>query len=487
MWSLATALVVAALSAAVYRRCFHPLSRYPGPLLASCSNLWRFCAYLGGRSHLVEQKLHERYGHVVRIGPNSLSFAGLDDFEAIYGYHKAFEKGEFYAFGRDADTQAGSIFTAPTDAVHREHRRRVVGPALVAGKIPAYGPVVAKHVGVLLARLQQAATAAAAVDVEHHVHRFTLDAMVDVVFGEPISPEPYTDTRASDGMVAALNTISKFAWGSSYLPWLGRLMATKPMVKMQRAPKFDRDGHPIGVSALTASTRALIFDHPERAVASHRSSILRNFLQVPESDARRMSPSEMWRECFNLVIAGPGSTAAALTATIHRLGTAEGVAWQARIRADPPDPAVIAAVIKETMRLHAPFPTGFPRTVAAGAETAIPNLPAPLPVGTVVSANPYVLGRATALWGPDADAWKPDRWLGDDGERKRLDDRFVVFGKGARGCVGREIAMMMLTQAVRAVVARWDVRAEGELRGSSFLEMQYSACMVALAERSAVR
>ena len=83
---------------------------------------------------MAEQKLHEKHGYVVHIGPNSLSFSSLAAFEVIYGFNKFLEKGDFYCFGRDAVTQAESLFSARTDANHREHRRKVLSPALSPGK-----------------------------------------------------------------------------------------------------------------------------------------------------------------------------------------------------------------------------------------------------------------------------------------------------------------------------------------------------------------
>lgn len=62
------------LSWAVYNVFFHPLRKYPGPWYASCSHLW--WAYHGWIGDLVmaTTKLHERYGEVVRISPDGLSY-----------------------------------------------------------------------------------------------------------------------------------------------------------------------------------------------------------------------------------------------------------------------------------------------------------------------------------------------------------------------------------------------------------------------------
>jgi hypothetical protein len=49
---------------------FHPLAKYPGPLLAKTSKWW--AAYLSGTGdqHRCLKRLHDRHGDVVRIGQN---------------------------------------------------------------------------------------------------------------------------------------------------------------------------------------------------------------------------------------------------------------------------------------------------------------------------------------------------------------------------------------------------------------------------------
>ena len=448
-----------------------------------------FYTYLTGESHLVEQRLHEKYGHVIRTGPDSLAFSNLSAFDAIYGYNRSLEKGDFYAFGRDAVTEAGSIFSARTDAIHREHRRKVVGPALGAGKTATYEPIISKNVITLLSRLTEAQNSvkgAFAIDIAGLIHRFTFDTVVEIIYGEPVCPQPYTDTRGARDVLTGFRDLSKYAWGAALLPWFGWLMSTRPMVYLSRRPTYDSDGHLTSIAALAAATRDVALAHPEKALESTQPSILKSYLQVPDSDTKHMSPDQIWRECFNLTFAGPGSTAAALTSTLYELGSPHGREWQARIRADlgpdasttsPTSSPVLMAVIKETMRLHAPFPTAFPRCIAPGAETAIPDLPAPLPVGTVVAANTYIIGHSREVWGADVEAWKPERWLqGGESERKKLDDKFVVFSKGPRGCIGRDIALSMVAKAVAGMLGKWDISAEGALRGKGFLEMQYVEC-----------
>ena len=52
---------------------FHPLAKFPGPLLAKTSKWWA-AYHLGatGDQHRYRKRLHDRYGDVVRIGWNLL-------------------------------------------------------------------------------------------------------------------------------------------------------------------------------------------------------------------------------------------------------------------------------------------------------------------------------------------------------------------------------------------------------------------------------
>lgn len=56
-----------------YLLFFHPLSDIPGPNLAAITDLWK-CYKVYRKSLYTDlQRLHARYGDVVRIGPNEVS------------------------------------------------------------------------------------------------------------------------------------------------------------------------------------------------------------------------------------------------------------------------------------------------------------------------------------------------------------------------------------------------------------------------------
>lgn len=47
---------------------FHPLAKYPGPLLARVSKFYTMYYSIIGETHRKIRSLHEQYGEVVRIG-----------------------------------------------------------------------------------------------------------------------------------------------------------------------------------------------------------------------------------------------------------------------------------------------------------------------------------------------------------------------------------------------------------------------------------
>lgn len=87
------ALTVATL---VYNRWLHPLSKFPGPYLASHTDLFRLYHLWTGHMPETLVKLHEKYGPVVRYAPNELSFQTPNAIDPIYKNGRKTIKTDFY-------------------------------------------------------------------------------------------------------------------------------------------------------------------------------------------------------------------------------------------------------------------------------------------------------------------------------------------------------------------------------------------------------
>lgn len=68
------------------------LQKYPGPFLASLTDWWRFFDVLGRRPEITHDRLHKQHGDIVRLGPNSLSFADPQALKTIYALNRGFTK-----------------------------------------------------------------------------------------------------------------------------------------------------------------------------------------------------------------------------------------------------------------------------------------------------------------------------------------------------------------------------------------------------------
>jgi len=116
------------------------------------------------------------------------------------------------------------------------------------------------------------------------------------------------------------------------------------------------------------------------------------------------------------------------------------------------------------MRLHPSIPLPLERYVPA------PGLGLPdgtyVPAGTAVGMSPYVVCRNAAWFGADAETFRPERWLRAPGEpeaayadrvraAKTVGD--VVFGGGARICIGRPLALMETYKMVATLVSRFEI------------------------------
>ena len=77
---------------ALRTRFWSSLRTVPGPSLASISNIWKIYQVYKKNAHRSMIAVHERYGPVVLIGPNTVSFASPEALYIIHGSRNAYPK-----------------------------------------------------------------------------------------------------------------------------------------------------------------------------------------------------------------------------------------------------------------------------------------------------------------------------------------------------------------------------------------------------------
>lgn len=105
----------------------------------------------------------------------------------------------------------------------------------------------------------------------------------------------------------------------------------------------------------------------------------------------------------------------------------------------------LQAVIKEGLRMRAPFTGLVSKKVPPGGDTLNGQY---VPGGTEIATNAYYLQRNAKIYGEDVEVFRPERWLEADAAKRQEMERTVdlVFGYGRWGCLGKQVAFIELNK-----------------------------------------
>lgn len=99
------------------------------------------------------------------------------------------------------------------------------------------------------------------------------------------------------------------------------------------------------------------------------------------------------------------------------------------------DMRYLNAVLKESLRVRPPVGV-LARFGPKGATLAGYNISE-----KVLLVSPYIQHMDKEVWGPDADEFRPDRWLESDGAAQHVSQyNYLPFSRGPRDCIGARFA-----------------------------------------------
>jgi hypothetical protein len=180
-------------------------------------------------------------------------------------------------------------------------------------------------------------------------------------------------------------------------------------------------------------------------------------------DGKMTKSQYLCNSCF-LIAAADKTAADCLVYTIYLLSVNKCVQdkLRASIRTDGEESEYLDWVLKESLRLRPPAPTGCSRSVARDMLLDDGHV---VPAGTLVITNAYVIHRLKQYWGDDADEFKPERWH-DTSHHHPM--QYMPFGAGPRGCPGRMFAMFEMKRLLVALMSRYEFQAEPHERMEDF-------------------
>lgn len=479
----------------VYQRHFHPLSRFPGPYLASLTNFYRFHHELRGDLPTVLHSAHQKYGPFVRIAPNEVDTNTAECIDVVYkkgGRH--YLKSDFY----DGFTALRPNIFGTRDETHHSLRRRQMAHAFSHGSLVKMEYIFDRHVKALLDKLDKRAERGKSFHFEDVLRFYSQDCNGDLSLGIQFRTQEHDDPS----LVPPLNDHIALAKLTGYVPWtkpsfdrfgkwlpwpyLQRLLASRAWMRGEAARVTDlefrrtgrdkgqispeEDEEPGRVNLFTGLVRA---KDPDTGELIERDDVISNAITFLTAGSHSVSSTLeiMWWYLTHYpdikkdIQAELDSVIGGIPGTNEDIQPFEGLETKLPIT---------NAFFLETYRLAPTFQHPAPRMTPPPTSPRFPTIIGDtlIPPNVAISASVLSLHRNKDIWGADADEFKPIRW-----SRSPAKDNVGLlghFGWGHRACIGRNQSLIMLWKGMVEVLRRFDVvvvRGEEE-RGKRKIELR---------------
>ncbi|KAL9950029.1 hypothetical protein D7B24_001162 [Verticillium nonalfalfae] len=481
-WKLAGAvlglLVVYQALSTTYNVFFHPLRHYPGPFPQGASKIPWFLHQTGGTLAFHTQRLHEKYGPVVRIAPHHLSFTDPQAFKDIYGHRigAASDMPElpkatmFYHVSRRIPH---NIISSTIE----DHRglRRSLAHGFSDKAMREQEPIIGRYVDLLLLRLHglcgaAAEGTAAVVDLKNYYNWTTFDAIGDLVFGESFGClEANKQHPWVDAILSAVHQ-GAFLIGLIYLG-LGELVELVMLLALATS-----------VKTLSAYTDARL--ESRLAAKPGRADLFEGVLR--KRDELGLTFAHLAGNASLLVVAGSETTATLLSGATYLLVSnrhvLDKVTKEVRETFASADDinlssvgglSYMLAVLNESFRCYPPVTSNLVRRVPLGGQTIAGNY---VPVGTLVEVQQWSANHSTDNW---ADPWtfRPERFLDSEEEAAAKGNKFEAlqpFSVGPRNCIGRNLAYAEMRLILARVLYDFDLELAPQSEGWLETQKAYS-------------
>jgi cytochrome P450 len=429
---------------------FHPLARYPEPFINRVTKFTLAWQAWNKSLHRDIRDLHQRYGDIVRTGPNQLSYCNVDGVESILN---TLPKGSYYS-------NMVSSIVVEVDPKRHSQLRRPWNRSLNGPSLKDYDQVVTENARQLVDELDK--RRAGQVDISMWMSLFAFDFTGNMAFS--FSFDTMKEGRDSKGYLDAVSSQLQFGSLISQIPWAGKLFFNLRESKIYlMAQELIRHRMKAG-----SNTRDLIY----------------HLNNEDGKQAEGPPPIQLFSDGVTAIIAGSGTVSTALTNVWYYLLRAPDCYKRLREEVDahfpqgeePLDQERLAAMpylnacINEAMRLQSPIPCGSQRTALKGGCVVGSNF---ISEGTNIALNTFALQRDPRYFSPYPDTYWPDRWLEPE-NRRSLEDvtkplaptiqvvlnktAFLPFSAGSRNCVGRNVGMNEMRAVTPSIVQRFDMK-----------------------------
>jgi len=458
---LAITFTVWSIAVGIYRVFFHPLAKIPGPKLAGLTYLYRFKYNVldHGKFYLQIEKLHQKYGPVVRITPNEIHLSDSSNHDKIHHIGSKFYKDdEFY---RCLGLETAAVVT-PSNELHRIRRGRLA-PMFSRAKVLELEDVVQARTEKLCGRIAEAFEAGGSVNLHYGFRAVSVDVITEYAWGNcyELLSRPNFGKEYFD----SVSILSRQIWTNQQFPFLDPIMRSFPLWLAMRL--FPTIGPLVAMrSVVEGGIKSIQAQIASGEETPKRKTIFHHLLESNEAkkDRKADSMDHLIIEGIVVLSAATDTTGGTLTiATLNILSDSDIYrTLMAELKAAFPDPTArldfltleklpyLTGVIKEALRLSWVVPGRLPRVAAETVEFNGYSVPA----GTVIGMSAWHVHRDPSIF-PEPDKFLPSRWL-DRNAREKLDRYLITFGKGSRQCLGIQLAYCELYVILATVFRRFE-------------------------------
>ncbi|KAK2589501.1 hypothetical protein QQS21_012822 [Conoideocrella luteorostrata] len=456
MWQQSFAVAFGGLLAyqvlqVIYRLTLHPLAKFPGPRIAAATKWYEFffdvCKGEGGQYAWEIQRMHEKYGPIIRINPDEIHIKDSSYFHTIYAPSPA-RRDKWAPAAAMAGNSKGSFGTVD----HFAHRkRRAANSALFATKtVTSAQSQVYERVRNLGHALAKHYREGSVLRVHVEVLAFTTDLMTNWILGESLGCQ--TDVAVAEAWYATSQCLPRITPIVKQFPWIVTMALKLPpsLVKMV-IPDLA------SLVSLRKSMYTAYQKHAQRKVRLESEtgndktsqSFPTVFDVLDSSDLPRHEKDihRQTQEAFVLVAAGTETAARTITACMFQLVSHPEI--YARLRQELTDvmphpnakPSLktleslpyLTAVLKENLRNMQLITSRFPLQAHTDLDYGEWTIPRMVPVSMTLSD---VLLDEDIF--KDPKDFKPERWLESNKHlHNSYQNYFVPFGRGTRSCQGQ--------------------------------------------------
>ncbi|KAK1718159.1 hypothetical protein CaCOL14_010433 [Colletotrichum acutatum] len=456
-------LPLAVLVNVLRTRYLSPLRRYPGPFIASTTRLWKVLSTASRRTHLDHIALHRKYGPVVRIAPNEVSIASPEAARHVLSAGKRFYKTAFY--GVFPPPENPDIFTEVNEDAHARKKKVANVPYSMAA-MQQLSPFIDDTIDLLVTKLAGFTSQPMEyktdkyVDLGAWLHYFAFDVLGEVAFSRSFGF--LAEGRDVEDAIATIDRSQAYNGIVGQVPWVDLLLRRNPLWNL--FPTLNNKNAPITRIALSEMERRRPFDKESEGKLRNddgRQDLLASLIKGHLKDTERFTEGDVFAVAHGAIFAGSDSTASTMQSLFWHILSAPHI--HSRLVAEiedavksgamPPTGNIswkeaqelpyFQACLKEAMRVRPAVGLNISRVVPPEGAELDGRL---FPGGTQVAVNGWVLHRDKRTFGEDADDYRPERWLADVEEAKRMERYMFQFGGGSHVCIGRNLALLEINK-----------------------------------------